>query len=335
MQSLDKEVVITGYNYKLGLATFCLEYPPTTDRNRVLDINFEVGTSKILDGRAAPFFGMLPGEIRPFYQNNSILELFDTISMSNAEVMRSEIDGQGLPAHGLRMVIVTPETFNRIHQVPSWVGSYVWWNGTVICNVEYIRDILSGKGNFGGATYTIDQFIEDNLHELLHGYEDAEFFNNDEELARHFFRNSLWYMEGLKEALARQNTAISLSDLAGRIREIKKKYPDFSIDNLTSDFFQFDQSPTPRNGAYQFCKLVSRKLAPIVNKRLAGREKRPEEFYQPYEGLYWVINKAVNRYRDGNRETISDVLNEELGIDRGVLREIEKEIWDDLEKAEK
>lgn len=54
----------------------------------------------------------------------------------------------------------------------------------------------------------------------------------------------------------------------------------------------------------------------------------------PYQPAYWLLNRAVDRYKQGIKETILDTLEAENIMTRDELRLIEKEWVDEVQKQE-
>lgn len=313
---------VEGYPFTLGEATFFLEQLPRESRASAVDLLIEKVAREILrtgKERGITFKDSFGKEISIWPWNT--LDLFDLIVQENASNLVKEI-GSGELISGLKVLLVTQGTFKAIKKStppPEWVTAYVNWSNIVVYNAEAVTRTLDNGNN-----YAIQLFVEGNRHELLHAYENLYLFGNDETMSRYFYKNSLWYLEGLKEAMSRYLTALPDDEFIRKLKEIRQKYSDFSILQVTSNFWQFDQSPTHQNICYQYCRRFMKHLTSIVNDYLAQKEGREKSKYDPYEGAYWVIDRAVQRYKAGKRESIIDVMEDELGLGAEQLKEIEE-----------
>lgn len=269
-------------------------------------------------------------------EQNYVFSAFNSVMENISLSLNREVEQSA--AHGLRVLIVTPETFRAIRTSnlpPDWVGVYEWWDGTVVYRSDYITSVLGGNGNFGGYDITPQYFYEEAGHELLHSYESAIFFGNDEDMSRHFTNSSRWLVDGLKEAMARHHTGLSDAEFASGLNDILTAFPEYSIQAVSNNFWKYDSSPTHRNITYQYCGRFLRYLAPIVSKRFIekGVDLDPTKEYQ---GVYQLLNEAVKRYKAGKRESIADAMAdpEVLGLPREELFRIEKEWVDGVLKQE-
>lgn len=320
----QQELGVKPYLLKIGEATINLSSPPK--KYLTNEIKWEIGVDETLS---------LSPKIRTFSDPrgrivspdvDTALGVFSTIITSYGEATIADIERT--TPFGLKTLIVTPESFRNIRGSASspldWVGVYVWFNGTVIYNVDYIRSVLAGDGKFGGAVVDINTFCKEAFHELRESYISSMFFHNNEEIEKYFWMNNLWYMEGLSVTLSGQVDEISNEMFIQGMRNLRERYPDFSITQLIDRFWTYDNSPPNKNIVYNYCGRFIKQLAPLINKKLQEKAlfgDRP----MPYEGLYSLVFQAVERYKKGHRESMIDDLEKEDIITREELQTIERE----------
>lgn len=294
--TLEKDA--TNFFLPLGEAKVNLSRPPMG--NQRLEILSEVGVTESLLN--APLSQAIRQRRTSISRANNVLDGFelimDDVSFSLTERIESD------KAVGLKVLLVTPETFRAIrqsHPAPDWVGAYVLFRGMVIYNMEYVESVLGGDGNFGGAFFTLSEFYEEAVHELSHNYAYSMFFQNDENLIEDFRKSNLWCDEGLSEVLRRHITGLSDPEFVASLKEILLLHPEFSVEALNKGFFLFDKSPTNRNIAYQYCGRFLRHFAQILTKKLEEKNIVIDK-EKPYQAAYWLLNKTIDRYKQDQKD---------------------------------
>lgn len=315
---------------QLGEATINLARPQM--ENQRLEIISEVRVAESIFN--TPLSHAIHRRHTNISRADNVLEGFELIMDEVSDSLTQKIESD--KAIGLKVLLVTPETFKAIRRsnpAPDWAGVYVMRKGVVIYNAEYVKSVLGGDGNFGEAYFTLSEFYEEAVHELGHNYASSMFYQNDENLSEHFGQTSLWYNEGLSEALGRHITGLTDSEFIASLREIRILHPDFSIETLNKGFFLYDKSLTSRNIAYQYCGRFLRHFAQILTKRL-GEKNIPLDSEKPYQAAYWLLNRAVDRYKQGIRESIIGTLEAENIMTGIELRQIERDWVVELLKQE-
>jgi hypothetical protein len=259
-------------------------------------------------------------------------DVFTRMVDDHSRILAREIDGSAdVSGEGIdivRILVVSPETFELIrpNKPADWIAAYhSTVNRAVIYNAEYVQKVIAGDGHFGGNFVTLQSFYEELGHEMLHSFEMNTYFHQSPECFFHFFGNSLWFIEGLKEAIARNLDAMSQVDFIYGLRKMIVDHPDFLIQTLNTNFWKFDSSPINRNLAYQYCRCFLLHLTPVLNDIVQRVEPSDVLQNEKFAGAYAVLHKAVRMYfEQGFRGSIVDVLAQKFDLSKEELFEIER-----------
>ncbi|MCA9369475.1 MAG: hypothetical protein H6773_01210 [Pseudomonadales bacterium] len=239
-------------------------------------------------------------------------------------VQKSETCGRcdvfGVP----RICICSKDTFYRIRgnpPPPEWAGIYVWFDGTVVCQADYLVAALSGT-EFVGKQVDGRSFIREIGHELRHSYQDILFYYENESLCKHAQKYDLWFFEGLVEAMDTTSVGMSFSTFSERFRPFLLKHPNFSFMDIRSSFWNYDTSPVIDNLMYQYSRFFVQYLLPFFDRALLST-LRGHHISAEFSSIYIMIEQFSDAYSDGYRGTFLEFISEKIGLTVELLQQIE------------
>lgn len=231
--------------------------------------------------------------------------------------------GRGVP----RILIVSNETFQNIRSdlppPPDWAGVYVYFEGTVVIRAEYIRAVLSGLA-FAGETVSFDSFVKEMGHEFRHSYEDTLFFKGNISLHKNAYTHSLWFFEGLKEAMDTTGFGMKDEEFQTKLRDFLTQHPHFSFTDIGDSFWSFDSNRVDQNLMYQYSKRLVSMIAPLFDKVVDTHTAGDPSFFS----IHHCIERYCDEY-DGKPEpypNFLDYISARYGITTEDIRSIELEL---------